>query len=128
MRNLRILEVVGAMSVLGLLAGCGGGGTSSKPPAPAGLASLPAKKIVSEASAAAKAADWVSAKAPASANMPAGTTDTLYVAATGKPLPVETVEAISTGDVIVTFTGWGQPVTVTKPVHTVPAPRGSGSA
>jgi hypothetical protein len=64
---------------------------------------------------------------PASANMPAGTTDTLYVAATGKPLPVECVEAISTGDVVVTFTGWGQATTVKKPVHTVPAPR-SGSA
>ncbi|HUA31561.1 MAG TPA: hypothetical protein VMC03_21960 [Streptosporangiaceae bacterium] len=234
------------MSALALLAGCGGG-TSSKPPAPAGLASLPAKKIVSEATAAAKAADWVSAgltakagstsmssagvigpsagretikiagngqatiivigrlgyvhgsaavlkgflqlsaadarlarkwvvfrprdpgyqkvvpgmtldsflsevipngpltktkpttidgqavigvraKAPASADMPPGTTDTVYVAATGKPLPVECVEAISTGDVIVTFTGWGQQMAVKKPVHTVPAPAGSGTA
>jgi hypothetical protein len=240
MNNVRILGVVGAVSAMGLLAGCGLGGHSSKPPAPAGLASLPAAKIVSEATAAAKAAGWVSggltakagsasmsssgvigpsvgretikiagsgqatiivigrlgyvhgspavlknfleipaadarlarkwvvfrprdkgyqkvvpgmtldsflseviptgsltktkrttidgqavigvrAKAPASANMPPGTTDTLYVAATGKPLPVETVEAIGTGDVIVTFTGWGQPGTVKKPVRTVAA-------
>jgi hypothetical protein len=246
MRTFRIAGAVAAISGLALIAGCGGGSTSSKPPAPAGLASLPAKKIVSEATAAAKAAGWVSAgltvkvgstsmsssgvigpavgretikiagtgqatiiaigrtgyvrgsaavlkgflelpaadarlarkwvvfrprdpgyqqvvpgmtldsflsqvipdgsltktkrttidgqavigvraKAPASADMPAGTTDTLYVAATGKPLPVECVEAISTGDLIVTFTGWGQATTVKKPVHTVPARGGSGS-
>jgi hypothetical protein len=70
----------------------------------------------------------VRADAPASANMPAGTTDTLYVAATGKPLPVECVEAIETDKIILTFTRWGQPEKVTRPLHTVPAPGGSGSA
>jgi hypothetical protein len=247
MRNFRITAALAAMGGLALLAGCGGGGTSSKPPAPAGLASLPAKKILSEATAAAKAAGWVSAglsakigsvsmsssgvmgpsggretikiagngqatilvigrlgfvhgsaavlksflelpaadaqlarkwvefrprdpgyqqvvpgmtfdsflgqaipsgsltktkrttidgqpvigvrgKAPASAGLPAGTTDTLYVATKGKPLPVECAEVISSGDVVVTFTGWGQATTLKKPVHTVPAPGGSGSA
>jgi hypothetical protein len=63
----------------------------------------------------------VRGKAPASAEMPAGATDTLYVAATGRPLPVACVEAVSTGQVSVVFSEWGQAVTLTKPRHTVPA-------
>jgi len=247
MRNIRAYAGMAAVGGLALVAGCGGGGTSTKPPAPAGLAGLPAKKILSEATAAATAAGWVSAglsakagsasitssgvigphagretikiagtgqatvivigrvgyvrgsaavlsgflqlpaadarlarrwivfrpgdpgyqqvvpgatltsflsqvmpagpltktrrttmdgqavigvrgKAAGGADMPAGTTDTLYVAATGKPLPVASVEGASTGQISVFFSQWGQAATVTKPRHTVPAPGGPASA
>jgi hypothetical protein len=70
----------------------------------------------------------VRGKAPASDEMPAGATDTVYIAATGRPLPVACIEAVSTGQVSVVFSQWGQAVTLTKPRHTVPAPGGSGSA
>jgi hypothetical protein len=245
-RHRQTIAALAALSGLVLLAGCGGGSTSSKPAAPAGPASLPAKKILSEATAAAKAAAWVSAglsakagsasiissgvigptagretvrvtgdgqatiivigrvgyvrgsaavlsgflelpaadarlarkwvvfrpgdsgyqqvvpgmtlssflsqvmpsgsltktarttidgqkviglraKAPASANMPAGSTDTVYVAATGKPLPVACVEAASAVQITVTFSQWGRAATVTKPRHFIPAPGGPGS-
>jgi hypothetical protein len=65
---------------------------------------------------------------PASDETRAGATDTVYVAATGRPLPVACVEALSTGQVSVVFSQWGQAVTLQKPRHTVPAPGGSGSA
>jgi hypothetical protein len=61
-------------------------------------------------------------KAPASTEMPAGATDTVYIAATGKPLPVACVESVSTAQIDVVFSQWGQAVTLTKPRHTVPAP------
>jgi hypothetical protein len=67
------------------------------------------------------------AKAPASANMPAGSTDTVYVAAAGQPLPVACVEAASAAQITVTFSQWGQAATVTKPRHFIPAPGGPGS-
>jgi hypothetical protein len=248
LNNLRIIAAAAAVSGLALLAGCGGG-ASTKPPAPAGLASLPATKILSEATAAAKAAGWVNvglsggpgtatisgsgvigpsagretiqiggagqaaiivigplgyvrgsavflhgvldlpapdarltgtwivfqpgepgyqqvvtgmtltsflsqvmpngsltktgrttmdgqavvgvrAKAPASAEMPAGATDTVYIAATGKPLPVVDVQYASNAQITVFFSQWGRAATVTKPRHFVPAPARSvpGSA
>jgi hypothetical protein len=247
MRNLRVTAGLAALSGLAVLAGCGGGSTSTKPPAPAGLSSLPAKKILSEVSAATTAAGWVHlslsakagsasitssgvagpgvgrqtlsvagvgqataivigqvgyvrgsaavlhsvldlpaadsrlapkwivlrpadpgyqqvvpgttlssflsevmpsgkltktarstmdgqavigvrGKAPGSGEMPAGATDTLYVAATGRPLPVVCVEAASSVQLKVVFGEWGQAVSVTKPRHTVPAAGGPGSA
>ena len=70
----------------------------------------------------------VRGKAPASDDMPAGATDTVYIAATGRPLPVACMERVSTGQVSVVFSQWGQAVRVTKPRHTVPAPGGSASA
>jgi len=70
----------------------------------------------------------VRGKAPASDEMPAGATDTVYIAATGRPLLVACVEAVSTAQVSVVFSQWGQAVTLQKPRHTVPAPGGSASA
>jgi hypothetical protein len=70
----------------------------------------------------------VRGKAPASDEMPAGATDTVYIAATGKPLPVACVERVSTAQVSEVFSQWGQAVTFQKPPHTVPAWRGSSSA
>jgi hypothetical protein len=70
----------------------------------------------------------VRGKAPASDDMPAGATETIYIAATGKPLPVACVERVSTAQVSAVFSRWGQAVTLQKPRHTVPAPGGSGSA
>jgi hypothetical protein len=70
----------------------------------------------------------VRGKAPASDEAPAGATDTVYIAATGKPLPVACVEHVSTAQISAVFSQWGQAVTFQKPRHTVPAPGGSGSA
>jgi len=67
-------------------------------------------------------------KAPASTQMPAGATDTVYIAATGRPLPVACVESVSTAQISVVFSQWGQAVTLQKPRHTVPDPSGLGSA
>jgi hypothetical protein len=66
--------------------------------------------------------------APASDEMPAGATDTVYIAATGQPLPVACLERVSTAQVSVVFSQWGQAVTLQQPLHTVPAPGGSGSS
>jgi hypothetical protein len=60
--------------------------------------------------------------------VPAGATDTVYIAATGQPLPVACVESVSTAQISVVFSQWGQAVTLQKPHHTVPDPGGSGSA
>jgi hypothetical protein len=70
----------------------------------------------------------VRGKAPASTQMPAGATDTVYIAATGKPLLVASVESVSTAQIDVVFSQWGQAVTLQKPRHTVPDPGGSASA
>jgi hypothetical protein len=70
----------------------------------------------------------VRGKAPASDEAPAGATDTVYIAATGKPLPVACVERVSAAQISAVFSQWGQAVTFQKPRHTVPAPGGSSSA
>jgi hypothetical protein len=67
-------------------------------------------------------------KAPAAAGMPAGATDTLFVAATGRPLPVGCVVGKGKADINALFSEWGQAVRVTKPRHSVASSSGSGSA
>jgi hypothetical protein len=70
----------------------------------------------------------VRGKAPASDQTPPGATDTVYIAATGNPLPVACVERVSAAQISAVFSQWGETVTFHKPRHTVPAPGGSSSA
>ena len=70
----------------------------------------------------------VSGLAPAGSGMAAGSTDTLWVAATGKPLPVAAEEVSKSGgdsELVFTRSSWGKKVTgVTAPAGAVPYPAG----
>jgi hypothetical protein len=60
--------------------------------------------------------------APASANMPAGSKITLYVAASGRPLPVGVLEGSGSDQTDITLSRWGERVSVAAPSHAVPLP------
>lgn len=60
--------------------------------------------------------------APASAQMPKGSKITLYVAATGRPLPVSCLEGTGGNLTNITLSRWGEPVSVAAPPHAVPVP------
>jgi hypothetical protein len=60
--------------------------------------------------------------APSDSGLPAGSAVTLYVAATGRPLPVSCVEGSGDDKNDVTFSHWGEPVNVSAPSASVPAP------
>jgi len=49
-----------------------------------------------------------------------GGTGTLYIAATGSPLPIEEVSGSSGAETTSIFSGWGEPVRVTPPSGAVP--------
>jgi hypothetical protein len=54
-----------------------------------------------------------------------GSTETLYVAATGRPLPVSCTEVYRSSEVITVFSRWGETVQVTAPPGTIPLPAAS---
>jgi hypothetical protein len=60
--------------------------------------------------------------ASSDSGLPADSTVTLYVAATGRPLPVSCIEGAGADKNDVTFGHWGEPVSVSPPSATVPAP------
>jgi hypothetical protein len=60
--------------------------------------------------------------APASAQMPKGSTITLYVAATGRPLPVTCLEGTGRNQTDITLSHWGEQVSVSAPQTSVPVP------
>jgi hypothetical protein len=60
--------------------------------------------------------------APSSANMPAGSKITLYVAASGRALPVSCIEGSGSNQTRITLSQWGERVSVTAPPHAVPLP------
>jgi hypothetical protein len=60
--------------------------------------------------------------APASSQMPKGSTITLYVAATGRPLPVGCLEGSGSDQTDITLTRWGEHVSVSAPTKAVPVP------
>jgi hypothetical protein len=70
----------------------------------------------------------VSGLAPTGSGMAAGSTDTLWVAATGKPLPVAAEEVSKSGgdsELVFTRSSWGKKVTgVTAPAGAVTYPAG----
>ena len=53
-------------------------------------------------------------------DLPGGGSGTLYISATGSPLPVEEVGETSGGDTTSIFSGWGEPVHPTPPSGAVP--------
>jgi hypothetical protein len=60
--------------------------------------------------------------APASSQMPKGSTITLYVAATGRPLPVSCQEGSGSNVTDFTLSRWGEHVSVSAPTQAVPVP------
>src|SRR5215472_2774366 len=70
----------------------------------------------------------VRGRAAASVGLPAGATDTVYIAATGRPLLVSCQQGKGSTQVSVAFGGWGRAVHVAAPKHAVPFPAGSGSS
>jgi len=62
----------------------------------------------------------------ASAGLPPGSADILYVAATGRPLPVSVQEGTGSNEVTVVFSHWGENVRVSAPRHVTPLPTGAG--
>jgi hypothetical protein len=69
----------------------------------------------------------ITGPAPASAQMPKGSKITLYVAVTGRPLPVSCLEGTGSSQTNITLTHWGEPVSVTPPPHAIPVPAQSSS-
>lgn len=70
----------------------------------------------------------VTGPAPASAQLPKGSKITLYVAATGRPLPVSCLEGTGKSLTSITLTHWGEPVSVAAPSHAIPVPAASAPA
>ena len=70
----------------------------------------------------------VRGRVAASVGLPAGATDTVYIAATGRPLLVSCQEAAGNARLSVVFSRWGQAVHVAAPRHAVAFPAGSGSS
>jgi hypothetical protein len=68
----------------------------------------------------------VRGEARAGAGMPAGTVVTIYIAASGRPLPVSCQEDLGSARVTVLFSRWGETVHVAAPRRAVPFPSGSG--
>lgn len=60
--------------------------------------------------------------APASSQMPKGSKITLYVAATGRPLPVSCLEGAGRNLTNISLSHWGEQVSVTPPPHAIPVP------
>ncbi len=69
----------------------------------------------------------VHGKAPAWTGAAPGTTETLYVAATGQPLPVSCQESYRSSQVTTVFSRWGETVRVTAPPGVTPIPAASPS-
>ncbi len=63
--------------------------------------------------------------APAGDGMPKGSDVTVYVAATGRPLPVSCLEGSGKDLTHITLSRWGEPVSVTAPQHAIPVPAAS---
>ena len=68
----------------------------------------------------------VRGEARASVGMPAGAMVTIYIAASGRPLPVSCQEDIASTRVTVLFSRWGETVHVAVPRRAVAFPSGSG--
>jgi hypothetical protein len=66
--------------------------------------------------------------APASDGMPAGSKVTVYVAATGRPLPVSCLEGSGSDQTDITLSRWGEPVSVAVPQQAIPLPAPSAPA
>jgi hypothetical protein len=64
----------------------------------------------------------------ASVGLPAGATDTVYIAATGRPLLVSCQEAAGNTRLSVVFSRWGRAVHVAAPRHAAPFPARPGSS
>lgn len=69
----------------------------------------------------------VHGKVPAWTGAAPGTTETLYVAATGQPLPVSSQEIFRSSQVTTVFSRWGEKVQVTAPPGVTPIPAASPS-
>jgi hypothetical protein len=69
----------------------------------------------------------VHGKVPAWTGAAAGTTETLYIAATGQPLPVSCQEIYRSSRVTTAFSRWGETVQVTAPPGVTPIPAASPS-
>ena len=67
----------------------------------------------------------VHGKVPPGTGAAPGSTETLYVAATGRPLPVSCTEVYGSSQVITAFSRSGEAVQVTAPAGTVPLPAAS---
>jgi hypothetical protein len=65
--------------------------------------------------------------APASSQLPKGSTVTLYVAATGRPLPVSCLEGSGSNLTDITLSHWGEHVSVSAPTQAVPVPTSSAA-
>jgi len=64
--------------------------------------------------------------AAASTSVPRGTPVTLYVAATGRPLPVSCQQGPASNRTSIVFSRWGEPVHVAAPRNAIPLPSSSG--
>lgn len=62
----------------------------------------------------------VSGPAPASAQMPRGSKITLYVAASGRPLPVSCLEGTGSNLTTLNLSHWGEQVSVAPPASAIP--------
>jgi hypothetical protein len=69
----------------------------------------------------------VHGKVPTWTGAAPGTTETLYVAATGRPLPVSCQESYRSSQVSTAFSRWGETVRVTAPPGVTPIPAASPS-
>jgi hypothetical protein len=69
----------------------------------------------------------VRGKVPAWTGAAPGTTETLYVTATGQPLPVSCQEIYRSSQVTTAFSRWGETVQVTAPPGVTPIPAASPS-
>lgn len=65
--------------------------------------------------------------APATDGMPAGSTVTLYVAVTGRPLPVSALEGSGKDQTDITLSRWGESVSVSPPQGVIPLPSSTPS-
>jgi hypothetical protein len=74
-----------------------------------------------------QAVDGLAGGSPVAWNAPAGITAKLYVAASGKPLPVLFEGGVSPSVERVTFSHWGEQLKVTPPTAVVPSSVLSGS-
>jgi hypothetical protein len=63
----------------------------------------------------------VSGHLPASGKTPAATV-VLYLSDGAKPLPVQMIQSIPNGHLLVNWTKWGQPLHLSQPAHSVPLP------
>jgi len=64
----------------------------------------------------------ISGPAPASDGMPAGSKVTVYVAATGRPLPISCLEGSGRNQTRITLSRWGEHVSLAAPRQAIPLP------